>query len=247
MAEYVRGFIITEVVQVHEWFQKCLRDAEATLETAKDSPLEDVAQALVDDLTLAYNDFNTNLKGIAETAAKDAQKYMVEKVKEKHRPSAGNSPPATELVIARPLNTDSGSLEFGWVGLGEVSFLNRMINTHTPGYRSYWRALEYGTGQDGVPSQIGRILLGSFTTAGGGNGTPPASQYAGGGGPHPVFMSKTKLGGATGATIGFGTIGKEDEGKHFIRYASELAGTKWRQDVMELQSRVIDILNDIKL
>jgi hypothetical protein len=245
--EYVRGLIVHDTVEVHEWFQRCLRDAATALEEAKKGPLEAVARALVDDLTIAYNQFNVDMKELSARAAATATKAMTEKLQAKERPSAGNSPPAAELAKARALETGTGAAEMGWVGVGDVTMLNRMVNVHTPGYKSYWRALEYGTGNDGVPSQTGRVLFGAFTTAGGGSPTPPASQYAGGGGPHPVFMSKSRMASPDHSAIGFGTIGKEDAPKHFIEYAMTLAGVEWREAIAKAQERAIKTLDDIKL
>lgn len=244
MATYVRGFLIPEVVDVHSWFQRCLRDAEKLLTECRHTDKEVMAQDLLDTVTLAYNTFNKNLAEAAEVAAAGAMVGMKERLNEHERPSAGSSPPAADLVIARPLST--GSIATGMVGVGDVAWLRRIINRQT-GYGTYWRALEYGTGQHGVPSQVGRILLGVFGGQGGTDANPPQAQYAGGRGPHPVFLSKSKLGEGTSKLAGFGTIRVEMRGKHFIEYGADAAAVKWREDIAAAQERAVQMLDDIKL
>lgn len=244
MAEYVRGFLIPEVLDVHEWFQRCIRDAERLLADCRHTDKEKLAQDLLDTLAVAYNTFNKNLRESAEVAAAGATVGMRDRLNEHERPSAGNSPPAADLVVARAL--DTGAIATGMVGVGDVAWLRRIVNRAT-GYGTYWRALEYGTGEHGVPSQVGRILLGVFGGRGGTNANPPQSQFAGGRGPHPVFLSKSRLGSGTAKYAGFGTIRIEMRGKHFIEYGADLAAVKWREDIAAAQERAIQMLDEIKL
>lgn len=239
MPEFVRGFVIPQVTDVHEWFQRCLKDAERLLGDARRTPLEPVAQGIVDDLTLAYNTFNRNLREAAEVAAAQAMVGMKARLEQHERP-VGPRTPASNYVVARPLNT--GNLETGMVGVGEIEELKRIRNPD--GYGTFWRALEYGTGQNGVPSQIGRVLLGVFGMS---NPSAPDAQYAGGRGPHPVFLSKTKLAGSLAAQSGFGTIGMEMRGKHFIKYGADEAAVKWRENIAAAQDRALKAIEAIKL
>src|SRR5487761_248744 len=241
MPLWVRGFIITDVAAVHKSFRDVIAEAEklASLERRAGPKVGTNGQRLVKDLSDAYDTFNANLKLLARNAALRAEKGTIEKLRtDRRRPSAGNVPPLEDLVAALPL-APIGKAQTGAVGVGNVDFLNRAVNAHNRGYRSYWRAIEYGTGQEGVPSQLGRILYGSFTQSGGSSPMAPAAQYAGGGGPHPVFIAGgvgiSQIDGVR--TIGMGTIGREVPAKHFIQWGADEAQIMWRRDIANMQDR----------
>lgn len=248
MATYVRGFIIPDVVDVHEAFQRVMVQCDRLiLEERRLGKSVGAARALAD-IRIAYRDFNLGLRNAAEKAAERAMKGMIERLDStRRRAETGSSPAIRDLVEANPLNT--GQFQTGAVGVANVELLNRAINPHSRGYGTYWRALEYGTGQGQVPSQVGRILYGSFTAAGGTDPTPPMAEFAGGGGPHPVFRSGgvgvTSVDGER--TIGLGTIGKEIEAKHFIKYGADEAAVQWRAEIAAVQSRALDELRAIRL
>lgn len=249
MALWVRGFIISDVGAVHDEFQKVIADAERLVEMEDRSGEEVGGAKLLKDLNDSYDTFNANLKLVADRAAVRATKGMIERLRaDRRRPSSGSVPPLEDLLEASAL-APIGRYQTGAVGVGNVDFLNRAVNPHSRGYGAYWRAIEYGTGQGGVPSQIGRILYGSFTSAGGGDATAPMSQYAGGGGPHSVFIA----GGVGAGTVngvrteGMGTIGKEVPAKHFIQWGADDAAVAWREDLATAQDRAVSELRAIKL
>jgi hypothetical protein len=110
------------------------------------------------------------------------------------RDPTGVPPHLASLIYSRPLG---GIFEnTGAVGVARESTLDRAINTRTPGYGPYWRAQEFGTGiqprrpgEPEIPTQLGRVIYGYFYSSGAsGPGSRPQHQYAGGGGPHPIFI-----------------------------------------------------------
>lgn len=252
MTQWVRGFVIPDVAVVHEVFQKCISDADRLVveeRKAGKTPANMMGPVLLAELRLAYRRFNEGLRQAAEKGAARATKGMIEHLKgTRRRPGTGTAPALEDLLEAAPIRV--GNYESGAVGVANVELLNQAINPHSRGYGPYWRALEYGTGQGGVPSQVGRILYGSFTGPGGASPTPPMAEFAGGGGPHPVFISHhagdpASIGGERIA--GLGTIGAEIEPKRFIRFGADGAAVRWRGDVAEVQARALKDLRDIKL
>jgi hypothetical protein len=146
------------------------------------------------------------------------------------RTPTGVSPHLSSLLVSRPLQPDTG-----WVGVARKSTLDRSVNPNTPGYGPYWRAQEYGTGSPEVASQKGRVIVGFFYGRGGsGQGSRPASVHAGGGGPHPVFISGSQRPGPRGGVGGKGTIDKEIDGRHFIEDGANTARDLWRREMRNL-------------
>lgn len=250
MPEFVRGFVISDVAEVHKQFQQTIRDAERLVALEQQFKMNRGGRKALAEMQGAYRTFNANLRAVAERAAREATKGMVERLAaQRHRPPTGSVPPLKDLVAAVPLAA-MGKYETGAVGVANVEFLNRAINPHSRGYGPYWRAVEYGTGQGIVPSQLGRVIYGSFTDAGGANPTAPAAEFGGGGGPHPVFMSRKVLGSSSAGgtrTAGLGTIGKEVEAKHYIKYGADHAAIDWRRGVAETQQRALNELGAIRL
>lgn len=248
MPTFVRGFVIPDVVTVHELFQRCMTDADRLILEERAAGRSVGGPKLLAELRIAYRDFNLGLRYAADKAAARATKGMIERLKAgRMRPSAESVPALEDLVQAMPLSL--GQFETGSVGVANIEMLNRAINPHSRGYGPYWRAIEYGTGQGGVPSQVGRILYGSFTGPGGGGPTRPLPEYAGGGGPHPIFMSggggSTRVDGER--VVGLGTIGKEIQAKHFIKFGADEASLQWRAEIAAVQQRALDELRAIRL
>lgn len=246
-----RGMIITDVAEVHQEFQKVIDDAERLVDLEKRLNEDFGGAEALKVLKDTYASFNTNLKLVSARAADEATKGMRERImSDRRRPSSGSIPPLEDLAEASPL-APIGSYQSGGVGVGNVDLLNRAINPHSRGYRSYWRAIEYGTGAGPVPSQVGRILYGSFTSAGGADPTAPIAGYAGGGGPHPVFISggiqSSSMSASGTRVVGFGTIGVEIKGKHYIEFGTANAAIEWREGIADLQDRAITELRAIKL
>lgn len=249
MPLWVRGYVVTDVAAVHKEFEKCIRDAGILVDLEKRTRQSLGGAKILADLKATYATFNDNLKGVAKLGAERATKGMHERLRANRvRDPTGSTPPLEDLVVAMPL-APVGGYQTGAVGVGNVDFLNRAINSHSRGYGTYWRAIEYGTGKDGVPTQIGRILYGSFVGAGGSSPTRPLSEYAGGGGPHPAFVSGGVGVSASGGerVLGFGTIGKEITGKHFIKWGADEAAIAWRSDIAQVQSRALQELRALRL
>lgn len=249
MALYVRGFVIPDVAQVHAAYQKLIGDLEALVMEARRVNSKEAGAFAVQlaDVRIAYRDFNMGLKKVATDGSIRATKGMLERLDQNRaRPSSGSTPALRDLVEANPLPA-IGGYQTGAVGVGNVELLNRAINPHSRGYGPFWRAIEYGTGQHGVPSQIGRILYGSFTAAGGADPTPPMPEYAGGGGPHPIFLSGYQSQAGGDRVSGLGTIGKEIEARHFIRYGADGAAVQWRAEISALQDRAVESLRNIRM
>lgn len=249
MAVYVRGFVIPDVAEVHAAYQRLITDLDRALveaRQARSSKASTLAVKLAEVRT-AYRDFNLGLRKVAVDASVRATRGMIDRLEAgRVRPEAGGHPALRDLVEANPL-PPIGGFETGSVGVGNVAVLDRAINPRSGGYGPFWRAIEYGTGQQGVPSQVGRILYGSFQSAGGGDATAPMSEYRGGGGPHPIFTSGYQPSPDGARASGLGTISKEIEPRHFIRYGADGASVQWRAEVAALQDRAIENLRSLRL
>jgi hypothetical protein len=262
MAEYVRGFVIPEIADVHLMFAKVIRKAEEATTRLRGGPYAPAAAATLAQLRAAYVDFNDGLELAARKTASDAVRGMREQLAATQvRPETDATPHLRDLLVARPL-TVGGSVQTGMVGVADVGQLELAINPRSPGYGPYWRAQEYGTGTGFVPSQVGRVFFGEFMLAGGGDATPPQAKYAGGGGPHPVFQSsRQEVGGVGGSRTknygrgggylgqgdyfgefhgGYGTIGAEIQPRHFIAYGADSAVVKWREQIEAIQDRAVE-------
>lgn len=258
MAEWVRGFIIPEVAEVHLLFGSVIKTAERVVVATARTPFRAGADATLVELRRAYVQFNDGLRDAARRASADAVRGMRDRFDATQvRPDTDSSPHLRDLLVAKPLSF--GRIQTGSVGVASVSSLERAINRRSPGYGSYWRAQEYGTGGGEVPSQIGRVIYGYFMFAGGAGATPPQAQYAGGGGPHPIFQS---AGGSANAGLsggyvggvaagprggrgGLGTIGTEIAPRHFIRFGADAAAVSWRERIAAVQARAIEQIGAI--
>jgi hypothetical protein len=101
------------------------------------------------------------------------------------------------------------------------------------------------------------VIRGFFFKGGMSDPSPPQSIYAGGGGPHPIFVSAAGqrslyggLGfsggaGPRGGVGGYGTIGKEIEGRHFIRDGADAALVDWRAGLRSVEQRAIASLQGL--
>lgn len=170
--------------------------------------------------------------------------------------NTGKGPGLRQALSCRPIIFAAGVPLA--VGVADVDKLNRVTNPLT-GYGPYWHAQEEGTGGK-VPSQVGREIFGLFLGKGGG-GQPerPNPKYAGGGGPHPIFVSGKSQSAAFGS-VGFsggagkqggvggpGTISVEITGRHFIRDGAALGASKWAQGLLVVERTAIAGLAEIGL
>lgn len=256
MADYVRGFVIPDVADVHVLFDKAMQLCDEINGLARKVGGGTAAEVTLVELRRAYLDFNNDLRSTAEVAAAQARENIVARLEAtRRRGDTGTRPGLAGLIRCAPLSF--GSVQTGAVGIADVAWLERAINPNTPGYGSYWRAQEYGTGSADIPSQVGRVLRGYFASAGGGDLTVPQAQYSGGGGPHPIFLSggsgSQRLAGSgrgpgvRGGVGGFGTIGHEDAPRHFIEYGADAARVQWRTKLAELQSRTVSRLDALAI
>jgi hypothetical protein len=103
------------------------------------------------------------------------------------------------------------------------------------------------------------VIRGYFYGPGlGGNPEVPRAQYAGGGGPHPIFVSANSQrsiygsigygggGGARGGVGGYGTIGREIPARHFIRDGADQARAVWLRGIARVQSDAIAALSPVR-
>ena len=264
MATYQRIFTLPRVGSVHREFAEILALAKAVdLERrALGLPPNTVATQQV--IRRAYLKFNEELDTLAVATAKEATAAIRRRLKATQvRVDTRLGPHLSGGIKSRPLHR-FGTIATGEVGIADEAALDRVLNPTSPQYGPYWRAQEYGTGQSApgqpaVPSQIGRVLYGFFYGAGlGGNPEVPRAQYAGGGGPHPIFVSAKSQrsiygslgfgggGGQRGGVGGLGTIGHEIEGRHFIRDGADDARTAWRRGIARVESDAIASLRPLR-
>lgn len=244
MPLYVRGFVIPEVGDVHVAYKRVIAIALENVTLAIRSGVE--ASLIKDQLARleeGYRIFQVNLQAAAVTGAAAATVEMRDKFRStvKRVETTGNGPSLVALLVARPLTIPGFAT--GAVGVADVALLDTAINPNSR-YGPYWRAQEYGTGADSpegpIRSQKDRVIFGAFF--GGGESSPPIAEYAGGGGPHPIFISHSD---SPSDTPGFGTIGMEIAGRHFIRDGADAALLKWRADIARAQSEAISALSQV--
>lgn len=240
---WVTGFVIPDVADVQLAFARVIDLAVRVEAATRGTPLAGPAAATLAEHRKAFVDFNADLAAAAATGAAQAERDIITRLRDTQvRSNTDATTHLRDLIRCRPLNV--GPVETGVVGIGDVTELNKAINQRGPGYGPYWRAQEYGTGQGQVRSQVGRILFGYFAAAGGGDLTPPQAQYAGGGGPHPIFQSSASgtFLGPQGGLGGLGTIAHEIKARHFIGFGKDAAAVAWRARINALQQRAIDRL-----
>lgn len=241
MTEWVTGFVIPDVAAVHAQFARNIELLVRAESLLRGTPLGRAASASLGEYRRALLDFNAGLGAAAQAGAIRAQQDIIARLNATQvRTDTDASPHLRDLIRCAPLNV--AAVETGVVGIGDVARLDLAVNPRGPGYGPYWTAQEYGTGRGEVKSQVGRILFGYFAAAGGGDLTPPQAQYAGGGGPHPIFQSSGSgtFSGPLGGRGGLGTIGVEIRPRHFIEQGKDAAAVAWRNEIDAVQQRAID-------
>lgn len=244
MATYVRGFVIPEVGDVHIAYKRAIAIALENVTLAvRAGVAAGLAKEQLATLEAGYRVFQSNLQAAAVTAAAAATVEMRDKFRAtvKRVLTTGEGPSLIALLVARPLTIPGFAT--GAVGIADTQLLGTAINPNSR-YGTYWRTQEYGTDADSpeghIPGQEGRVIFGAFS--GGGETSAPDSAFAGGGGPHPIFISHKD---SPSDTPGFGTIGMEIAGRHFIRDGADAALLKWRADIARTQSEAIDALSQV--
>jgi hypothetical protein len=240
MSTWQRIFVVTNAIDVQVLIGNQILQCERVNARARANgqvpPLESYRRSLIRVAVKNRQELNA---AAARTAA-DATKYIRARLAATAvRPDTGVAPHLADLIESRPLIPNTGT-----VGIANEDKLNRAINPNTPGYGPYWRAQEYGTGPasqshvppgtPAIPSQKGRQLRGYFYGPGVTGGTPPQSQYRGGGGPHPIFIPSSVRSGPRGGRGGKGVISKEIDARHFIRDGANLAAVEWRREMRRL-------------
>jgi hypothetical protein len=188
------------------------------------------------------NDLAAKTAGRATTSIRERLAATAE------RPDTGVKPHLADLIESAPLLPNTGA-----VGIASETKLDRAVNPNTPGYGPYWRAQEYGTGSTNVPpgtkavpSQIGRKkkLYGYFYETGVTSPSRPQAQYAGGRGPHPIFIpSSGGQRGARGGGGGVGVIRHEIQPRHFIRDGADRAVVQWRREMSRIDTQTAKALS----
>lgn len=264
MPTYQRIFAASDVAQVHRLFLEAMRAARIADQALRASGRRPRSQATLAELQRAYTAYNDELAALARKTARDADNRMRAKLRARRvRPDTKLSPHLASMIRSRPIRLAVG-LESGAVGIADEEWLDKAVNPTSPQYGPYWRAQEYGTGATdpttgySVPSQVGRVIHGYFYGPGLTNPTRPQSQYAGGGGPHPIFVS-SKSAGAAGESVGIsgygggkrggkggrGVIGVEIQGKHFIRDGANEALVEWRMGMSQIETSTITRLKSL--
>jgi hypothetical protein len=121
----------------------------------------------------------------------------------------------------------SEPLPLGGVAVAIVEELDKAINEET-GYGPYWRAQEFGSLAVGN-RMTGRVLFGRYS--GPGHDDAPRAVY--GGVPRPPG-AEFAYGALSGGDPGYGTIGHELPGRHFLRDGTDEAWVFYRAEVDRL-------------
>jgi hypothetical protein len=251
MATYQRIFSASDVAQVHRLFLEAMRAARIADQQLAHRGLRARNRATYAELQRAYQAYNNELAALARKTAAGADAKMRAKLKARQvRPDTRMSPHLSRMIRSRPIRVAAG-IESGAVGIADENWLDKAVNPTSPGYGTYWRAQEYGTGQPDpltgytVPSQVGRVIYGYFYGPGLTSPERPQSQYAGGGGPHPIFVAGNNQRGPRGGKGGRGVISVEIQGKHFLRDGANEALLEWRAGMANIEQATIGRLKAI--
>lgn len=254
MALFQRIFVVENAPAIYRLFVQTLEAARLADLARQRAGLPPATTATQQALVRGLTDFEAGLRIVADRGAAIAQREMRAKldayIQATGRGPTGRSPNLKMRTTARRLPPVAGS-ETGAVGVAPEDVLNRAVNPDTPGYGTFWRAIEEGTGGlGGVPSQMGRRIKGYFTgpAPGYGDQTRPLAQYRAGG-IHPIFIPNSVAGslglrgiGKRGGTGGLGTIQREIRPAHFIRDGANAALAEWRREVEQLELRTVGVI-----
>lgn len=153
---------------------------------------------------------------------------------------AANRPPSNEMsthIVSEP-----GPL--GSVGVAKMTDLDKIVNAGSDYSRTYgpfWAAQEFGTGVtmeygpyagEGIPSQEGRILYGTFEPSG---DRPDPEQRGLRVGRDLAFHPA--ISGYDDDNAGWGRISVDLPGRHFLRDGLEEAGAKWLTKMGAIQAK----------
>jgi hypothetical protein len=177
--------------------------------------LLDVSDLAAVILTDMLNDLNAIAREYAVLADTAIIRILIE-TRAQNRPMTGQ--------LEAHIRSEPGPL--GSVKVALIEELDRVVNAN--GYGPFWRAQEYGTGNDGegveIPSQVGRYFRGFFQPS----GTPPQAAQRG-------LRVGTDLAFESDPSGGFGRISVELPGRHFLSCGTAEVGAKYMQRIGELQ------------
>lgn len=259
MTEWFDGYVLGDVARLHRLFNEARVEIERTEQLARARGSQLRFAASLAQIDRAYRAWQRGLNSIAERyAAETTRAARSILATTNRRDDTRTAPHLRDLIYCAPLRTP---LPAGAVGVGRISTLERARNPRTPGYGSYWRAQEFGTGAAAgphgiaVPSQIGRQLRGFFYRAGVVDPTRPQAQYAGAGDPaFPIFvpgrpgnLPASVAGGIgpRGGIGGKGVIHHEIRGRHFLTGATRIVGARYVLAMRGLEQTTVAELGSI--
>lgn len=230
MTTYVRAFIVTDIVQVHEAYQRVIRRARTAGPRAKGT---------VALLERSYREFNRNLDLLAVTTAKDADLRIKEQLaKTARRPDTGVAPHLRSGIKSAPLRTP-GPFATGAVGIVNLARIERIVNPNDPSRVPYWIVQE-----EGSRANVGRTIFGYFFDRGFSNAQRPAPGYTGTANAQPLF-SPGRAGnlpasvqggiGPRGGKGGKGVIRNPIPARHFVRDGANKARADWRLGIDRIE------------
>ncbi len=250
MAEFFAIFATEDAVVVHELYIEILGILIAAEREAAALRVPSPAAGMRAKVEKSYREFTREITRVAEVTAADFDKKAVAILEAtRKRDDTRVAPHLRNLIQSRPANLGFAEFPIGAVGLGRISTLDRAVNPNTPGYGAYWRAQEYGTGKDGVPSQRGRQLRGFFFRPGFKDPVRPMAQYRGAGDPsYPIFLpgrpsnlpSNVRGGiGVRGGRGGKGVIHHEIQPRRFLRGAADATFADYIAGVKAVEARAL--------
>jgi hypothetical protein len=256
MAKYQRMFVVPDVAQVHLLFLELATAARVVDAKRAQAGLPPIAAATRREVLVIYDQFITGLNELARFTATDATKQIQARLKETaKRPDTGVRPHLRNGIRSRPIDVTGRGIATGAVGVADEASLNKVKNPNSPKYGPYWRAQEFGTGSADVrddraapKSQIGREIVGYFFDRGKTNPTVPQKGRS----DQPIFITGRSAGAVVGSGRQFsragkgggrGIIGKEIEGRHFIRDGSDQAVKVWRANLRAIERNTMRKLN----
>lgn len=245
MAQYVRIFVVENVERIHRDFLDAIRLARQVEQIRVKQGRGAGAVATRRELQRAYADFNRELDGIAKTTAVAARAAIRREIATtRTRPDTGNGPHLRDMIRARPIHP-LGIIATGAVGVADIDVLDQLVNPQSPQYGPYWRSQEYGYKFRG--KQLTGVVGGFYDRGFGGGPYRAESQFAGGSGPHPLFLPG-RTGGAMAMAAG-GTF-RSGAGMSLVKFRSNLrprgfiekgasaAEVVWRRDLARLEAQV---------
>jgi hypothetical protein len=162
--------------------------------------------------------FATDINQVAVEVAGVADGLIIAQIIATQAPNRPNTGEMTQHIKSLPA-------PLGGVAVALIEELDKIVNP-IPGYGPFWRAQEVGTGSNdpelgSVPSQVGRVLFGSFDPS---QTAPDGSQAGAHVGTDRAFIPN-------GPNPGFGTISTEDQPRHFLRDGTIGAAEFYREQM----------------